>query len=61
MKTIYEAEDAIFKFDEEKATLIFTWKGEVSEHSAKKVLTLANMAAYLTDKVHWLIYLLLTG
>lgn len=54
-KKIYEAEDAIFEFDEQNATLIFTWKGEVSEHSAKKVLTLANKAAYLTEKVHWLI------
>ncbi|SHK26242.1 hypothetical protein SAMN04488028_1045 [Reichenbachiella agariperforans] len=55
MKTIYEANDAILEFDEEKTTLYITWKGEVSETSVIKVLSLAAKASYLTDTIHWLI------
>ncbi|MGL1888788.1 MAG: hypothetical protein OCD76_19915 [Reichenbachiella sp.] len=55
MKRIFEADDAIFDFDEDSATLSFTWKGIVSESTAKTVLTRAIKAAYLLENIHWLI------
>ncbi|UXP30803.1 hypothetical protein N6H18_10605 [Reichenbachiella agarivorans] len=55
MKTIHEAEDAVLQFDEEQSTVVFTWKGIVSEASIIKVLSLAAKASYLTDSIHWMI------
>ncbi|MCV9389077.1 hypothetical protein [Reichenbachiella ulvae] len=55
MKKLHEAEDGILEFDEEKSTLIFTWKGEVSEDTVVRIFKQAAKAAMMVDSIHWLI------
>lgn len=54
MKTLFEAPDAKFRFDEANSIFEFTWVGTVSEKSAVRVLTLASQAAEEMEVVHWL-------
>lgn len=55
MKKLHEAENATLNFDEEKSTLIFTWKGVVDEPTVTRVFKQAAKAAMLSDTLHWLI------
>lgn len=55
MKTLFEAEDAIFQFDEDNTTFQFGWKGTVGLVSMQKVMRMATEIAKAHDNVHWLV------
>lgn len=55
MKILFEADDAVFQFDEENHTFLFGWKGTVSYPSIRKAMLIAIDMAKDLDKVHWLI------
>lgn len=55
MKILFEAEDAIFQFDEENTTFQFGWKGTVGLKSMQKVMRMATEIAKEHDNVHWLV------
>ncbi|MEO9967500.1 MAG: hypothetical protein ABJF11_17015 [Reichenbachiella sp.] len=55
MKVIFEAEDAIFQFDEENTTFQFGWKGTVGLASMQKVMRMAVGIALELEHVHWLV------
>lgn len=55
MRIVHEAEDAIFMVDDEKNVFSFTWKGTVTEETAKRILGIAAKAAATMDSAHWII------
>lgn len=55
MKTLFEAEDAIFQFDEENTTFQFGWKGTVGLASMQKIMRMATEIAKKHENVHWLV------
>lgn len=55
MKVLFEAEDAIFQFDEDHTTFLFGWKGTVGLASMQKVMQMATEIAENFDNVHWLV------
>ena len=55
MKILFEADDAVFQFDEENHTFQFGWKGTVTYPSIRRVMLMAIDVAKNMDKVHWLI------
>lgn len=55
MKTLFEAKDAIFQFDEENSTFQFGWKGTVSLSSMQQLMRLAIEIAQELPSVHWLV------
>lgn len=54
-KLIFKAEDAAFEVDRELETFYFTWHGEVSEKSARRILSRASEACALLKNVNWFI------
>ena len=55
MKTLFEAEDAIFQFDEDNTTFQFGWKGTVGLDSMQKIMRMASEIAKEHTNVHWLV------
>ncbi|MEO9806633.1 MAG: hypothetical protein ABJF04_25455 [Reichenbachiella sp.] len=55
MKTLFEAEDAIFQFDEDNTTFQFGWKGTVGLVSMQKIMRMATEIASDFKNVHWLV------
>ncbi|MEP2024479.1 MAG: hypothetical protein ABJH98_13815 [Reichenbachiella sp.] len=55
MKTLFEAEDAIFQFDEDNTTFQFGWKGTVGLASMQKIMRMAIAIAKEHENVHWLV------
>ena len=55
MRTLFEAADAIFQFDEENTTFQFGWKGTVGLASMQQVMRMASEIANGHKSVHWLV------
>jgi len=55
MKTLYEAEDAIFQFDKGNVTFQFSWRGTVGLTSMQKIMRMATEIAKEYQNVHWLV------
>ncbi|UXX77778.1 hypothetical protein N7E81_10390 [Reichenbachiella carrageenanivorans] len=55
MKILFEADDAIFQFDEEHTTFQFGWKGIVELTSMQQVMRMATEIAKEHENVHWLV------
>lgn len=55
MKILFEADDAIFQFDEDNTTFQFGWKGTVGLPSMQKIMRMASEIAESFKTVHWLV------